>query len=65
MLTFNTDTADGLTNGTTGIVVEFIKVEEKIQYVFAQLDNQRDGQALRKKHTPSPRTPSRHKQKAK
>ena len=40
MLTYNTDTSDGLTNGATGQVTGFEEVNGKIQSVFVRFDDE-------------------------
>ena len=50
MLTYNIDTADGLTNGTTGIVLGFVKVNDRVKYVLMEVDDRKYGQASRKKY---------------
>ena len=47
MITYNLDTADGLTNGTTGTVVGFEKHNGKVSSVMVNLDDPKNGQALR------------------
>ena len=49
MLTYNIDTADGLTNGSTGIVIDFIVRDNIVQYVVIELDEKGDGANLRAK----------------
>ena len=49
MITFNVDTPDGLTNGTTGVVAGFEKHNGKVVSVLIQLDDSRYGKALRLK----------------
>ena len=50
MITFNIDTPDGLTNGTTGVVAGFEKQNGKVVSVFINLDDTRYGKSLRLKH---------------
>ena len=47
MITYNLDTPDGLTNGTTGTVVGFEKQNGKVVSVLVNLDDQKNGKALR------------------
>ena len=50
MITFNVDTPDGLTNGTTGVVAGFEKQNGKVVSVLINLDDPRYGKTLRLKH---------------
>ena len=47
MLTYNIDTSDGLTNGTTGTVVDFVYRDSNLYQVMVQLDDERAGKSLR------------------
>ena len=51
MLTYNVDTSDGLTNGTTGTVVGFIKnAQDQIVHVLVELDETHFGGQMRTKY---------------
>ena len=50
MITFNVDTSDGLTNGTCGYVVGFIKEKGRVVKILLQLDEPEAGREARKKH---------------
>ena len=57
MLTYNIDTSDGLTNGTTGTVAAFIKsdgepaeVSRDVHKVLIDFDDHKDGEQLRAKN---------------
>ena len=49
MLIFNVDTSDGLSNGTSGTVIDFITMESVIKYIMVQFDEQSTGQSMRNK----------------
>ena len=51
MLTYNVDTADRLTNGTTGVVLGFVKDDDRVNFVLMEVDDVKYGQAARKKHS--------------
>ena len=57
MLTYNIDTSDGLTNGTTGNVAAFIKsdgepaeISRDVHKVLILFDDHKDGEKLRAKN---------------
>ena len=50
MITFNVDTSDGLTNGTCGVVVGYMREKGKIVKVLLQLDEPEAGREARKKY---------------
>ena len=57
MLTYNIDTSDGLTNGTTGTVVGFIKndgepaeTSRDVHKVLIKFDEHKDGELIRAKN---------------
>ena len=57
MLIYNIDTSDGLTNGTTGTVIGFIKsdgepaqISRDVHKVLIRFDDHKDGEQLRAKN---------------
>ena len=50
MITYNVDTTDGLTNGTTGEVVGFVRERGRVIQVLLKLDDPDAGKNLRQKH---------------
>ena len=50
MITYNIDTSDWLTNGTTGTVVQIVHEKGKIVKVLIKLDHEKAGHHLRKKY---------------
>ena len=49
MLIYNVDTSDGLSNGTTGTVIDFITSENVIKYIMIEFDEITTGQSMRTK----------------
>ena len=48
MMVYNVDITDELINGTTGIIVKFIKKKDKVTLILVDLDRQSAGKELRK-----------------
>jgi len=46
MLTYNIDTSDGLTNGSTGVILDFMKTQDITQYIIVQFDDEETGESL-------------------
>ena len=49
MLTYNIDTSDGLTNGSTGVILDFMKTQDITQFIIVQFDDEETGESLRRK----------------